>query len=118
MAPWYEANLALGPDKLHQQEFPYLQEQATLYLEKLQAGLKECHQGCQIAVRVGEPAREILKYARQVKASMLVMATYPHSRVGHALLGSIADRVICQSDTPVMLVNINLNLKRKGVNLS
>lgn len=118
MAPWYEANLALGPDTLHQQEFPHLQEQATVYLEKLQASLKERHQGCQIAVRVGDPAYEILKYAKQVKASLLAMATHPHSRVGHALLGNIADRVICQSDIPVMLVNLNLNLKRKGANLS
>jgi nucleotide-binding universal stress UspA family protein len=56
-------------------------------------------------VRVGIPHEEILAYADEVDAGLLVLGT--HGRVGlrRYLLGSVAERVVRLADSPVLTVH-------------
>jgi nucleotide-binding universal stress UspA family protein len=53
---------------------------------------------------VGHPVEEILKAATKEKSHMIVMGTRGHGLMGRALMGSIAQRVVSDSDIPVLLV--------------
>jgi nucleotide-binding universal stress UspA family protein len=53
---------------------------------------------------VGAPGEEIVRVARKRKADMIVMGTHGHGVLGRALLGSVAQRVITDSEVPVLLV--------------
>ena len=53
---------------------------------------------------VGHPVDEILKAAAKEKSHLIVMGTRGHGLIGRALIGSIAQRVVTESDIPVLLV--------------
>lgn len=53
---------------------------------------------------VGHPGVEIVKVARKVKAHAIVMGTHGHGILGRALLGSVAQNVVTDSEVPVLLV--------------
>jgi nucleotide-binding universal stress UspA family protein len=53
---------------------------------------------------VGSPADEIVKAAKREEAHLIVMGTHGLGLVGRALMGSVAQRVITDSDIPVLLV--------------
>lgn len=42
--------------------------------------------------------------ATEQQADLIVMSTHGHGRSGHSLYGSVAERVLCQSPVPVVLV--------------
>lgn len=56
------------------------------------------------ATVVGTAALEIIKAARREKSHLIVMGTHGHGLLGQALIGSVAQRVITESDIPVLLV--------------
>jgi nucleotide-binding universal stress UspA family protein len=51
----------------------------------------------------GEPHDEILSYADEVDADLLILGRHGRSRTGHHI-GSVSDRVVDSSDRPVHLV--------------
>jgi nucleotide-binding universal stress UspA family protein len=53
---------------------------------------------------VGVPTAEILRAAKKEKAHLVVMGTHGHGLLSRALMGSVAQRVIAESDIPVLLV--------------
>lgn len=53
---------------------------------------------------VGAPTAEILRAAKREKAHMIVMGTHGHGLLGRAVMGSVAQRVVTDSDIPVLLV--------------
>ena len=53
---------------------------------------------------VGHPVEEILKAAAKEKSHLIVMGTRGHGLIGRTLVGSIAQRVVSDSDIPVLLV--------------
>lgn len=55
-------------------------------------------------VRHGTPWQEICEYARSHSVDMIVMATHGSSGLKHALLGSVAERVVQHSSCPVLIV--------------
>jgi len=55
-------------------------------------------------VLVGRPANEIIDYAAEINADIIVIATRGHSRLAHALLGSTAEGVVRGAQCPVMTV--------------
>ena len=57
-----------------------------------------------IAVTVGQPAAEIVQYANQHAADVVVLGSHGHGVVRRFMLGSVADRVLRQASCPVMLV--------------
>jgi nucleotide-binding universal stress UspA family protein len=53
---------------------------------------------------VGNPAQEIVLAAGAEKAQMIVMGTHGHGLLGRMLMGSVAQRVVTDSEISVLLV--------------
>jgi nucleotide-binding universal stress UspA family protein len=60
--------------------------------------------GLRTIIAVGQPAREILKLARQPGADLIVMGTRGMGGIMRLLLGSTAEAVLRNSRTPVLAV--------------
>jgi nucleotide-binding universal stress UspA family protein len=58
----------------------------------------------QSAVIKGVPAREIVEYARTGAFNLIVMGTHGRTGLSHALLGSIAERVVQKAPCAVLTV--------------
>ncbi|VTU35417.1 universal stress protein UspE [Variovorax sp. PBS-H4] len=54
--------------------------------------------------RHGHAAEEILKAATEAGAELVVMGTHGHGIFGRALMGSVATKVIAETDITVLLV--------------
>jgi nucleotide-binding universal stress UspA family protein len=52
----------------------------------------------------GDPAGTIVDFARGMAGSLVAMTTHGRSGVGRWLLGSVTDRVVCQSGVPVLVI--------------
>lgn len=57
-----------------------------------------------VIVRDGKPFHEIVGAARTLKIDMIVIATHGYSGLTHALLGSVAERVVQHAPCPVLVV--------------
>lgn len=55
-------------------------------------------------VRVGRPADEIVAYAKESGARLIVMPTHGYSGVKHVLLGSTTESVLRHASCPVLSV--------------
>ena len=56
-------------------------------------------------VAEGDPAEQIIKLARSVKADMLAMATRRESALARGILGSTTDQVLHSSPLPMLVIN-------------
>jgi len=57
-----------------------------------------------IAVAVGPAANEIVRYANEHAAGVIVLGSHGHGIIRRFVLGSVAERVIRQASCPVMVV--------------
>jgi len=55
----------------------------------------------------GSPAREIVNFAEDNDIDVIVMGTHGRSGVDRLLLGSVAERVVRSSPTPVLTVRVD-----------
>lgn len=55
----------------------------------------------------GDAAATILRIAREEESDLIVMGSHGHSRFHRALLGSVSERVLAQSQVPVLLMRGN-----------
>lgn len=55
-------------------------------------------------IRFGDPAEEIVDYAKENNISMIVMCTHGRSGISRWVYGSVAERVLRAAPTPVLLV--------------
>jgi universal stress protein A len=58
----------------------------------------------EVAIRAGKPYLEIVNFARETDADLIVMATHGRSGLKHVLLGSTAELVIRHASCPVFVV--------------
>ncbi len=52
----------------------------------------------------GEPVKEIIRTARKDDSSLIVLGTHGRAALEHALLGSIAEKVVRKAPCPVLTV--------------
>jgi nucleotide-binding universal stress UspA family protein len=57
-----------------------------------------------LQVQVGSPAVEIVEYAKEINASLIVIATHGRTGLQQLLLGSVANRVVQVAPCPVLTV--------------
>jgi nucleotide-binding universal stress UspA family protein len=55
-------------------------------------------------VIIGRPAEEIVRYAKDNKASLIIMTTHGYSGVKHMLLGSTTEAVLRNAGCPVLSI--------------
>ena len=84
-------------------------------VEELDAGandrmdeiVEECrneHKATHGTVRTGTPFLEIINYAKELPADMVVMGTHGRTGLKHMLIGSVAEKVVRKSPCPVLTV--------------
>lgn len=59
---------------------------------------------CEIVVRPGLPADQILNYLREREVDRIVMGTHSPGPIGKILVGSVAEAVLRNANVPVMIV--------------
>jgi nucleotide-binding universal stress UspA family protein len=101
-SPYLPQTVALNRELLERS-----QEEAEGHLETTAAALRD--EGLRVERHVLEDvhgAGGIVRTAKEVGADLLVMATHGRSGIRRALLGSVTDKVVRASDTPVLVVRI------------
>lgn len=58
----------------------------------------------EMAVAMGDPAREIVAAAAALHADLIVLGTHGHGLVARLVMGSVADKVLRHADRPVLIV--------------
>jgi nucleotide-binding universal stress UspA family protein len=58
-------------------------------------------------IREGSPSTEIVEYAAEQSCDVVVMGTHGRSGVNRLLLGSVAERVVRTSQTPVLTIRVD-----------
>ena len=76
--------------------------------ELAQAGDRICHARvpCVTTSLYGSPAREIITHADKTGADMIVVGTHGRGGITHAVLGSVAERVVQKARRPVLVVPV------------
>ena len=82
----------------------YHLDEAKKVLDPIERFLKRHKVPFRIDWVVGAAAAEVVGAARREKAHMIVMGTHGHGLLGRAVMGSVAQRVVTDSDVPVLLV--------------
>jgi nucleotide-binding universal stress UspA family protein len=82
----------------------YHREEARKVLDPIERFLKRHDLQFRTAWAVGTAPAELLAAARREKTQLIVMGTHGHGVIGRALMGSVAQRVVTDSDLPVLLV--------------
>jgi nucleotide-binding universal stress UspA family protein len=81
-----------------------VEEELCNYLRGVEKHLQQ--PGLQVSgeVRFGNPADEIISYARDIQADLIAMCTHGRSGLARWAYGSVADRVLRVAECPVLLV--------------
>jgi nucleotide-binding universal stress UspA family protein len=81
------------------------EDDARAALDRLRADPKL--DGLDVATEVvrGDPAEEIVRYARQREIDLIVLGTHGHTGLAHLLTGSTAERVVRRAPCPVLTVH-------------
>ena len=61
-------------------------------------------EGVEAVTAVGEPAHEIVTWAKEKGADLVVVGTHGRTGLTHALMGSVAERVVRRAPCPVLTV--------------
>ena len=82
----------------------YHREEGDKILDPIKKFLDKHALNYRCASLVGHPVEEILEAATKEKSELIVMGTRGHGLIGRTLVGSIAQRVVSESNIPVLLV--------------
>lgn len=74
------------------------------HLQPLAEKVRQAGMQCEVVVRAGLPADQILSFARERQIDRIVMGTHSPGPIGKLLVGSVAEAVLRRSATPVYIV--------------
>lgn len=81
-----------------------LEDELCNYLRGIELQLNQNGNAINSEVRFGQPAEEIIGYARDSQADLIAMSTHGRSGIARWAYGSVADRVLHAAECPVLLV--------------
>ncbi|MFB6201449.1 MAG: universal stress protein [Halorhabdus sp.] len=103
-----DRRMYLAAEKEAQEEvIDSLENDGQAALDRLRSQVEDADVPVVTELRKGIPHRDILRYAQDIDADLIVMGT--HGRTGRdrlANLGSVTERVVENADVPVLVVNI------------
>jgi nucleotide-binding universal stress UspA family protein len=79
-------------------------DEAEAYLRELQEVVSEQGHTVTIEVRDGRVAEEVLATAVERQVNVIAMATHGRGGIGRLVFGSVAERVLSESEIPLLLV--------------
>ncbi len=77
---------------------------ATAYLQQVGAPLKQEGISVKAEIRFGNAAEEIVRFADKKQVDLVAMSTHGRSGVGRWVFGSVAEKILYQGNTPLLLV--------------
>jgi nucleotide-binding universal stress UspA family protein len=80
------------------------EDKALKALAKLPSAAWNEDRNVVLATAKGPPFLEIIRYAKDKEIGMIVMGTHGRSGLAHALIGSVAERVVRKASCPVLTV--------------
>ena len=89
-----------------------IESMSQKYLETIAVGLRNKGIKVNTVVTVGHAAEEIIKIAHQTNSDLIAMSTHGRSGLGRWALGSITDKVLHESNIPVLTVR-SIHITRK-----
>jgi nucleotide-binding universal stress UspA family protein len=79
----------------------------STFCENVKKGDPQCtFRVASIDVVEGHPVNEILKHSDKEKCDMIIMGTHGKGIISHAILGSVAEKVIRKARIPVVIIPI------------
>jgi universal stress protein A len=84
--------------------FPGLAERIQESLEARSTLVRDAGVACETAELEGNSHVELVRYAKEIGADLVVLGTHGRSGVAHAVLGSVAERVVHRAPCPVLVV--------------
>ena len=81
-----------------------IERYAQQYLDRIASGLRSKGINVKTMVAEGHEAEEIIKAAQDTQADLIAMSTHGRSGLRRWALGSITDKVLHESDVPVLTV--------------
>lgn len=79
-------------------------EEAREYVESVAASLREKGLRAEAVARYGSAADEIVNFAQEADADLIAMSTHGRSGLGRWVFGSVAEKVLRASATPILLL--------------
>ena len=70
------------------------QERIDSAINGMQERVNQSDAGIEYEARIGDPGAEIVDYAKEIGADMIVMSSHGRTGVKRLLLGSVAERVV------------------------
>ena len=82
------------------------QKQGERYLNRIANGLRKKGLRVRTEVLLGHPAEEIVTFAKDNKADLILIASHGRSGVSRWVVGSVAERIFRGTRLPVMMVRV------------
>jgi nucleotide-binding universal stress UspA family protein/predicted transcriptional regulator len=79
--------------------------EAEAYLDRLAQERSRSDVTLRTTVRMGHPSEQILAAAREYAADLIVLSTHGRTGLRRAIMGSVADSVLRETEAPVLLVS-------------
>jgi nucleotide-binding universal stress UspA family protein len=96
-------------EKIHREFKEYLTNSYTEhYVRKMGNGVP-----FEIVTKFGREDNEIIKFAKQEKADLIVMGTHGRTGIEHVFFGSVAEKVLRNSPFPVLVIPDRKKLERR-----
>lgn len=86
------------------QAIEHAKEELQSYVQSKAAGLRKRGVDVQTQVLLGDPAAEILAYAKAKQIHLIMMATHGRTGLSRVVFGSVAARIVSSAGRPVLLV--------------
>jgi nucleotide-binding universal stress UspA family protein len=87
-----------------------LDDHSEATLARLRDLVPEAFRGnWKVEIAVGRPADTIVRLARERNADLIIMATHGRTGLGHAVLGSVAEKVVRLAPCPVLTIKYGGN---------
>ena len=81
-----------------------VEEGARKHMEQAVEACRAHHADTEGAVRTGSPFVEVINYAREIEADLIVVGTHGRTGLSHMLIGSVAEKIVRKAPCPVLSV--------------
>jgi len=83
-----------------------LREDGEAALERVRARARQTDVPIETHIVEGSPSREVVRFAEECEADLVVMGTHGRGGIDRLLLGSVAERVVRAASVPVTTVRV------------
>jgi len=87
-----------------EQEMKRIADECLSYLEGAADRLRSAGLKVKTAVQFGDPAEQIVDFARDNGVGLIAMSTHGRSGISRWVYGSVADRVLRAATVPILLI--------------